>query len=513
MDALNTVVNGISAQHSLATLKEQKVPVPAKLLMVITVGIFAGIYYLYRHIQSENQVRLFAKFASIIANAEDLTRAKELRVVTDDNGEFTLTSVILDGEPRIRVNHKNVIAPLYLDKEITTIKQVQDRVRVDILEDRETYEKLGVTYNENDVRSEAAFEQSMLNRHIDTLPAPRLDNHEICRENIISSEIQHGGFASQVTKLGYKNGAIYFFKPSLNSTYRSNTSLAACVSGISVANERPHYRSMFTHAIAQYLNFDVIPETVQTKNHQGIPGYAQKKASGQSCWDLLLQFAQRNSFDVLQSNPIIVRKIIELQLLDALTGQVDRHANNYFIDIENNQVHGIDNDACGGALITHPHNMIAASKSDGYGRYGARLTKHEKRVLTHLRMQGLYDPQSMLKNNGSGGRAVLLPPVMDTDMVDKFKRLDNQTLLSYMEPFHFTQNEKRAACFRLDAIKTHIQILEQRQKAGNPSIISPNQWNSQEVKDKLFHSNKGNNLVVATSYLQRDINFVSAHVV
>ena len=40
---------------------------------------------------------------------------------------------------------------------------------------------------------------------------------------------------------------------------------------------------------------------------------------------------------------------MDLQLIDALTGQVDRHGGNIFVDPKTGKVTGIDNDAAFGA--------------------------------------------------------------------------------------------------------------------------------------------------------------------
>ena len=88
-------------------------------------------------------------------------------------------------------------------------------------------------------------------------------------------------------------------------------------------------------------------------------------------------------------------------------------------------------------------------------------------------------------------------------MVAKFKALNNVGLLARMALLGFTYAEQSAACHRLDAIKAHIEVLEKRQKTGNLSIIDPDQWSSSEVREKLFHKNKGNNLIIATTYLHQ----------
>jgi hypothetical protein len=48
-------------------------------------------------------------------------------------------------------------------------------------------------------------------------------------------------------------------------------------------------------------------------------------------------------------NPATQKELMDLQLIDALTGQVDRHGGNIFVDPKTGKVTGIDNDAAFGA--------------------------------------------------------------------------------------------------------------------------------------------------------------------
>ncbi|MBK8964127.1 MAG: hypothetical protein IPM75_13870 [Candidatus Competibacteraceae bacterium] len=63
----------------------------------------------------------------------------------------------------------------------------------------------------------------------------------------------------------------------------------------------------------------------------------------------------------LFNDPVVRRELTKLQWLDSLTGQVDRHSENYFIETDadgrGKRVIGIDNDLSFGHKIEDPNHI------------------------------------------------------------------------------------------------------------------------------------------------------------
>lgn len=76
------------------------------------------------------------------------------------------------------------------------------------------------------------------------------------------------------------------------------------------------------------------------------------------------------------SDPVLRRELTKLQWLDALTGQVDRHGQNYFVERSVDgltvAVKGIDNDMAFGAKLTNAHATSNAGFLELTGEGGAR---------------------------------------------------------------------------------------------------------------------------------------------
>ena len=517
MLCLPTFVHGISSQTSLAAIRAGK-PEPystsAKVLMVLTLGISAGIYSLYRYLYSELQVRLYAKFADQIALHTDLADGASLRVLTGD-GYVTVSAVTLGGEPRVKLSQSDG-SFAYLDAEIHTVKQLQDRIRKDITADRQTYEALiGETYygkeDSTDMGSfdEIAFQTALAAAREDELPTI-LDDPDICQENIVFAGVfaqPPGGGHRESVVLKYANGDIFIFRLSNPSQLHFNEQYGMTASGISRSDQFGN-RSVFTYAMSQDLGFDVVPETLFTTDNLGRSGHAVKLPTGLAFPAVLAASAlRRDAHESLKSNPIITKKFVELQLLDALTGQIQRYRPHIFVDLDTDEVNGIHNEICAGSSIVHPNQMVTVFSSDAWALKVNKMTPYENNVLADFLSQGMRSPRRKLRHlSVLPAVGVLLPPIMDTDMVTTFKELTYERLLGRMIQMDLSEPEMRAACQRLDAINAHIQVLERRQELGNPSIIDPNQWACQVVRDKLFNTVKGNKLEVSTTYLQREIN-------
>ena len=261
-------------------------------------------------------------------------------------------------------------------------------------------------------------------------------------------------------KLRSDNGAITqgVFKP-LNST---DDGWVTAATGIPWQNPQIAMRNIATGGYAKALGFDVIAETrvafLSTPTAPGEPGtpglgLLMEKAAGQAAASLPAETLQL---------PAVVREVTKLQLLDHLTGQGDRHANNYFVHVGPNdqvKVTGIDNDQCFGARLTDPE--------------GIRFTGDSK----------------------CGFRGTRLPPVVDTDMAFAIMALTPEKLQEMLGN-KLSPSEINAANLRLSGVKEHIAKLD---KSG--AVILPHQWDDKHLISRLDPDN---------SYVGRE-QFVALH--
>lgn len=242
--------------------------------------------------------------------------------------------------------------------------------------------------------------------------------------------------------------------------------------GIDPKNPQFTMRNLASSAIDKKLGFNVLvntgiaihklPETGDRKL-----GLEMERAKGKSAGDWLAD-AERGGADAkaIFSDPGYWRAAIKLQLTDAVTGQGDRHDDNYFIDDSSGAitVTGIDNDQCFGSAIANPNDLV---------------TRRKDHPLDF------------------GSRGVLLPPVVDTDMVAAINSLTDETLDAVLGDM-LKPAEIKATKARVAAIEAHILKLAQE-----GLVIDPAGWGSHEVKTALFAPVKALNY---RSYVHREIS-------
>ena len=207
--------------------------------------------------------------------------------------------------------------------------------------------------------------------------------------------------------------------------------------GIGIDPKNPQYamRNIATRDLADALGFDVVPRT-EIGTHGGQPVLVMERAPGNT---------GEASGEADYSNPDVKRELTKLQLLDALTGQSDRHYGNYFIHVDKTtgagRVTGIDNDMSFGKNLDDPQAIADMSRN-----------------------------------------AVGLPPVVDTDMVQAFRNLsaDPNRLEQLLRDKNLSADEIAAARGRLAAIMNHLNQLPPQ------NIIAPNQWGDARVHQILM---------------------------
>ncbi|HQU08566.1 MAG TPA: hypothetical protein PLV25_01240, partial [Opitutales bacterium] len=203
--------------------------------------------------------------------------------------------------------------------------------------------------------------------------------------------------------------------------------------GLASPRENPRYaeRNVATSLLAERLELPVVVTTrhamhrvevqeagqVRVKNQ---PGIVMEYFEGISFADLRKK--HKADYEQLKRDPNFNRDLAALQLLDYLTGQFDRHSENFLVKFERDAdgvlhyqgLRGIDNDGClGSAVIPSCHKR----NSQGI-EYEDKLNWHG------------------------------MPTIMDDDMVAAVMNL-NESDIESIGHNRLTQTELRAACERL----------------------------------------------------------------
>ncbi|NRO99430.1 hypothetical protein GWC77_26475 [Paraburkholderia sp. NMBU_R16] len=218
-------------------------------------------------------------------------------------------------------------------------------------------------------------------------------------------------------------------------------------------------RNLATLAYAKKLGLNVVADTRVTVLSpvpgQHVLGLTMERAAGHS--------AAKADASIF-GRPHVCAEVTKLQLLDHLTGQGDRHGNNYFINIEPDgraKVTGIDNDQCFGKLLTDPNGIQ-------------------------------WVPDDDLR---AGFRGTALPPVVDIETADKIERLTPDDIRAMLQN-KLSEDEIQAAIARHKGVKDHIGTLRSQGR-----IISADQWGNPSVQRLMNAQN---------SYVARDRDYALA---
>jgi hypothetical protein len=297
------------------------------------------------------------------------------------------------------------------------------------------------------------YKQANLKETSDTNPA-FIDAKLLEKPKVLGSGAFNTVFA---VKLQNPDGSVFdgVFKP-LNATEDGGVAKA---SGIPKDDPQTAMRNLATVAYAKKLGLDVIADTRVTLIDTGRGpldldlGLIMERARGKP--------ASKVDASIL-ARADVSAEITKLQLLDHLTGQGDRHSNNYFINIEPNgraKVTGIDNDQSFGKDLTHPADI-----------------------------QWGDDPRY------DDFRGTALPPVVDTEMERSINALTKEDIRSMLGN-KLSEAEIAAAVSRHQGVKDHIAQL----RADN-KIIDPAQWGHPKVQQLLNWEN---------SYVGRELDAIN----
>ncbi|MGJ0508585.1 MAG: hypothetical protein ACR652_15965 [Methylocystis sp.] len=293
----------------------------------------------------------------------------------------------------------------------------------------------------------------------------------------VKVELLKKGKCGQVYKTQYKteDGSTYAgaFKPLALET-KSNGAIA---SGINPRNPQLAMRNVIVDKLARKLGFtvvDPIKVAIRTLPDGSVELGLETRmitegVQGDDVAGMTGRYGQSNIYE----NPQIWPSLIELQLLDALTGQIDRHAGNWFVcEVDKiKKVVGFDHDFCLGDQIKTPND---ASQS------GA--------LSNDILKTGVRTPVF---------HGVLMPPVIDTDMAEAIEKLSPDELRKIIGR-KLTESERDAAGTRLTALKAHVTALR---KGGR--VVDPKEWGKPVVKSWLL----GDGQRVDDSYILREFKY------
>ena len=264
----------------------------------------------------------------------------------------------------------------------------------------------------------------------------------------------------------YQDGTTGVFKPLRapypNREHRIETGWVASRTGIDQYDPQIAMRNIATCAVADELGFDVVAKAevglqlapppgnrdpnLPVNQWQPQVGLVMEKAPGQE--------AKKTTPDDF-NDPAVRKEITKLQLLDAITGQGDRHGGNYFIERRPNgtaKVTGIDNDQCFGKDLTDPNGIKQGTSSSNHGFRGCKL-----------------------------------PAIVDSQMATAIESLTPGRLEQLLGD-KLSPAEIDAAKQRLTGVKQHIRRLRARGR-----IIRPDQWGDRNV---MRRNDKGSSYIV-----------------
>jgi hypothetical protein len=257
-----------------------------------------------------------------------------------------------------------------------------------------------------------------------------------------------GNFNSVFTvKLQEPDGTTFngVFKP-LN---RKERGPSAVLAGVPRDDPQTAMRNMGTVAFAKKLGMNVIADTRMAMIDTGDGPFDPQLG-------MVMEHARGAPASKIHSSILaradVSAEITKLQLLDHLTAQGDRHANNYFVDIgpDGAKVTGIDNDQCFGDRIHKPGSIQQVPEDAQWGKYF----------------------------RGTG-----LPPVVDTDMERSINALTERDI-RLMLGDKLTEPEIKAALDRHEGLKGHIAELR-----AEGSVIDPSEWGNADVHFRLNAEN------------------------
>ena len=202
----------------------------------------------------------------------------------------------------------------------------------------------------------------------------------------------------------------------------------------------------------------------------------------------LASFAERGMTEMVRGN--FMRELNRLEWADILSGQADRHYENYLVDVDRTtgavKVTGIDNDASFGT------RKVGVTQVD-VGAYGVG-SRVEELSVTHLRERlragdsfrgGLADASKMTDDEIAALRSVFgfnqmtIPTHIDRDVYEKLMAINPNAYMREMRKY-MPGDAAYAATLRLRDAQSQAREL-----AARGRVVEGDAWQSQEVFDQV----------------------------
>lgn len=378
--------------------------------------------------------------------------------------------------------------------------------------------------------------------------------------NIVSSKRLGAGNAGTVYLLQRRDGSEVVFKGEMESR--------AGLNGLSAGGGAAYQRAQKTVNLniaskncASSLGCGNLIVNYKAGVHKGTFGFFMDKAKGRTGRDFAEGGGAKTDSAGLAGSEIsslpsserrrvkgeIMRQLNRLQWVDIITGQLDRHDDNYFIHVDRHShevtVTGIDNDACYSAYRVGISTMafdkdrsakFIASLTDVLKSSGVKDAANEaKRILRDdpsITRQGdeITVNAAKVTNNAilaaikyiTGAQSLAIPDKIDRDLYNHLMELKNNpekrnAYLNSIKPRIGDKNLAAAESRLKDAI-AHAERLEKEGK-----VVDENAWpdetntkiSSKSIKFELqngkqkslpFRSSSSINYMTCSSYFARD---------
>ena len=255
-------------------------------------------------------------------------------------------------------------------------------------------------------------------------------------------------FEIKIEEKGSEN--VWFAKPFAN-TAEQRVEYGEEIAGIELQSLNRAARSLATSALAAHMGWDVVSKSkmaVGTVDGKETPILLSKAVKGKMAADCDL-----SAFD----NEAVISAAVQMQIIDIITGQTDRHIKNFFIDMSGAKpsLAAIDHDQ------SHGPKIVTA---DGTSRFDTTGTVKPTRDGKGLPYNG-KEP----------------PPVIDKAMQKAINRLTDASI-TFLLGDNFTKPE-------IDAAKKRLASLQAWIASPQCKVIEATEWGTADVRSRQTEFN------------------------
>lgn len=338
--------------------------------------------------------------------------------------------------------------------------------------------------------------------------------------NVVSSKTLSSGAAGTTYLLTMKDGKEYVFKPELEGRLGLDH-LALAQGGAFDAAQTTAKLNLATQDTAKLLGCEDVIVKYTVGNHDGKFGIFMEKAKG-ATGDQFANKKDAGGDDSVKPSEVgnelrdnaenarirgeVARKLCQLQWLDLVTGQMDRHWNNYFINIDKTthkvSVKGIDCDASFPTYRTglqkyaldkdvakeffdkllevckelHPNGQ-GKSEFENRAKNDPAIVRNQDGSITVDLTKAASPEIAMALKNVMGSQSLALPSVIDNTTYDKLMELDADPAKKQAYLDSLAGRISQAA---LDATRTRLDeaIAHAKKLHADGGVFNDNDWNS-----------------------------------